>query len=82
MLEKILKDLEELTPGELQRLRRHVNEIIAGPSVSYQRRGNYYYGFFRHGDKVHTVYIGKTFREIDPLAELRRKQSKSKAKAK
>lgn len=51
---------------------------IAPPTVSYQKRGSYWYGFFRDGKRVHTVYIGKDFREIDPEAELEKKKSKKK----
>lgn len=74
----IIKDnIQKLTPGELQELRRYINDI-APPAVSYQKRGEYWYGFFRHGDKVHCVYVGKERREIDPLVELEKKQSKAK----
>ena len=74
MLDKIKKDMIRLEPGELQELRRYINDI-APPSVSYQKRGDYYYAFFRYGDRVHTIYVGKEKREIDPLAELQKKES-------
>ena len=76
MLDIIKADIEKLAPRELQELRRYINDI-APPAVSYQKRGKYWYGFFRYGDKVHCVYIGREFREIDPLVELDKKHSKA-----
>mgnify|MGYP001286564275 CR=1 FL=1 len=78
MLQKIKKDIEKLNPGELQELRRYINEI-AGPSVSYYRRGLYWYAGFRLGKRIYTTYIGKTFREIDPLEVIRKRQTRAKA---
>lgn len=66
MLDNIKKDIKSLSLGDLQELRRYINDV-APPSVSYQKRGDYYYAFFRYGDRVHTVYVGKEKREIDPL---------------
>jgi hypothetical protein len=77
MLDILKKDIKKLSPSELQELRKYVNSI-APPSVSYQKRGSYWYAFFRYGKVVHTVYVGKEKREIAPLIELKRLSKKKK----
>ncbi len=74
MLDRLKRDIKKLSPGELQKLRKYVN-YIAPPSVSYQKRGAYWYAFFRYGREVHTVYVGKEKKGIDPFAELEKKKS-------
>jgi len=86
-----MKDTTKLDHKELRRLYNHIGSLLP-PAVVYQQKpskcgckrckeggeghGLYWYGYFTYEGKTHCVYIGKEKREIDPLIELEKKQSK------
>lgn len=93
MLDMVLNDISKLNPKELRELYNHIGDLL-GPAVVYQQKpakcgckkckeggpghGLYWYGYFTYEGKTRCVYIGREFREIDPLVELEKKQSKKK----
>lgn len=93
MLDNMLKQTDCLNQTELRALYTHIGKLL-GPAVVYQQKpakcgckkckeggeghGLYWYGYFTYEGKTRCVYIGREFREIDPLIELEKKQSKKK----
>ncbi len=92
MLDKITRQLNKLNPKELRELHNHIG-LMLPPAVVYQQKpakcgckkckeggpghGLYWYGYFTYEGKTRCIYIGREFREIDPLVELDNKQSKA-----
>jgi len=91
MIDKIINDTHKLDIHELRQLYNHISSIL-GPAVVYQHKpakcgckrcreggvghGLYWYAYFSYQGKTHCVYVGKDKREINPLIELEKKQSK------
>lgn len=92
MLDKIIRLSQYLNQNELRTLYNHIGTLL-GPAVVYQQKpakcgckkckeggeghGLYWYGYFTYEGKTRCIYIGREFREIDPLVELDNKQSKA-----
>lgn len=88
MLDKVIREINELDTKELRFLYNHIGSILP-PSVVYQQKpskcncksckeggeghGKYWYAYFSYRNKTHCIYIGKEKREIDPLEELKKK---------
>ena len=95
MLDKILKNLNNLDQAELRILYKHIGSLLP-PAVVYQQKpskcgckkckeggpghGKYWYAYFSYEGKTHCIYIGKVKREIDPLYELEIREHKWRKK--
>jgi hypothetical protein len=91
----ILNRIKRLDRRALRELRSHIDGLI-GPAVVYQQKssrcgcekcksdgpghGLYWYAYFTYGGKTRCVYIGKEFREIDPIRELKKKEKQQSKK--
>ena len=90
---KLLDRIKLLDQKSLRELDSHIHKLL-GPAVTYQQKptrcrcekcksggpghGSYWYAYFSYGGKTHCVYVGREKREINPLEELKKKQSKRK----
>jgi len=88
MLDKIMRETNELSVNELRQLYDHIGSLLP-PAVVYQQKpskcgcktcreggsghGMYWYAYFTYQGKTRCIYVGKEKREIDPLEELKKK---------
>lgn len=87
----LMENINKLDLRELRQLYNHIGSLLP-PAVVYQQKpakcgckrckeggpghGLYWYAYFSYQGKTRCIYVGKEKREINPLEELKKKQSK------